>query len=363
MRPKSFEYFSISCGVSSKTERLIYSLPGYYICDFHPEGLVIASNPFSGELKLIDKNDVTLWSDRTAFAHHELIFTKDKKGFLTITSELVTFQNSIVRSDCVSKRDLNNKIVHEWCLKDHIEQLVKLGFKFKKKLFSKAAQFVGPDSEYEISHANSIDVIGPNSRSKSDPAFAEGNYLVNFYTPSMAVIILDKKMEKILWHKNMGKFRYGSNSYSVFGHDYQVTSDGHILAYFNKMKPSRKLYADSFANLFNINLGILYFYPVVPSFFSVLVEFDPYTDEIYWIYGDDPSEVFKADVNGVVLKFKDSFLYSDIPAGGRATERTFDGKKIWTFIPKIIDPKTQKPTLLIDFKPMPNDDFLKAHNL
>src|SRR3990167_4509160 len=85
LKPKSFEYFSVYCSILSKNSKYLYSLPNYHRCDFHPDGLVVASAPFSGELKLIDKNDVTLWSAKE-FVHHDLKFTNDLRGILAITS-------------------------------------------------------------------------------------------------------------------------------------------------------------------------------------------------------------------------------------------------------------------------------------
>lgn len=358
----SFKYFSSECKILTKEGTLVYSLPNYQRCDFHPDGLVIASTPFSGELRLIDVNDITLWS-ATEFVHHDLKFTNDKKSILAITSDLTEFQNSTVRSDCVSRRDLSNNVIRKWCLKDHLEELEQLGFRFEKKAIPRDHVITGLSADYEISHANSVYEIGPNSKSKIDPVFSEGNYIINLFVPSLALLILDKNMKNVVWHKKMSEFNYTNNTYSVFGHDYQVTSEGNILAYFNKMKPNHAIYSETFSNIFKINLGVLCCYKFASLFFSRLVEFDPYSDEIYWLYEDTPKESFKSIIHGTVSKLRNSYLYTDITNGGRATEITADGKKVWTYIPKAIDPKTKKPVALTDLRPLPNDSFLKSRSL
>lgn len=96
--------------------------------------------------------------------------------------------------------------------------------------------------------------------------------------------------------------------------------------------------------------------------YSQLIEFDPYTEKIYWHYLDDPNERFNSKILGSVKKLSNgNYLYSDITNGGRAFEITSGGKKLWSFE----NPVKNQQGLPMDFqsiRPL-SDLFLRSRKM
>ena len=125
---------------------------------------------------MTDANNNIIWTSNK-YVHHDLKFNSDEKSILVITSEVIKYKNLVVTSDCYSKRDLDKKKLSNWCAKDNIPELEKMGFNFKPKAFLNT--FTSEKVNYEISHANSIYEIPQNIGSDTNPAFQAGNYIIN----------------------------------------------------------------------------------------------------------------------------------------------------------------------------------------
>ncbi|MEQ1722249.1 MAG: hypothetical protein ABL930_03675 [Pseudobdellovibrio sp.] len=357
--PDEFHHFSYLCSIYNKDNKLVESIPNYVFCDYSSDGKTIASNPFKGELTLFNKNTEKVWTSKE-FIHHDVKFSTDEKTILLISSEIINYENAQVRSDCVSQRDLNNLIIHEWCLKDHITELSKLGFNMSKRPFKN--NFTGEKVAFEITHTNSIYEIPENVTSKNNAAFSKGNFIVNLYGRTGALIILDKQMKSILWSLNFFDFTLDNLKYSAHTHDIQVLSNGNILAYFNSFNYNLSALT-SFANeIFQINDRIFQYKKNQPH--SMLVEFDPIQKEIKWRYEDSPPEEFFSKTNGTVTKLDTNYVYSTLSAsGGEFIEINSEGKKLWSFQNTQVDAATGKPVILIKAKPLKSLDYLDAKNL
>lgn len=321
------------------------------LCDYSDDGKVLSSYPNANIIKMIDRNDELLWTSYEN-AHHDLKFTNDQKAILLITSELIEFQNKKVRSDCFSKRDLNNKIIHQWCLSDNLKNLEKLGFKFYPNKGDPFAINELINTEYEISHANSIYEIKKNDLSDKIEAFQEGNFLVNIFTPTYALLILDKDLKNILWSKDLSDLKYGFNRLKINTHDSQITSDGKIL---------------TFANFSKIQ-----YFSIIDDFFirndkpwldfkthSSLIKLDPVSDSIDWVYEATPPHNFISEFLGSVTQLKNNnYLFSDYTNGNAIYEVSTDGEIVW----KLVLPTKTKENIR-KTKPLYNTSFLKARGL
>lgn len=247
-----------------------------------------------------------------------------------------------VRSDCVSVRDVKNNILKHWCLSEHIDELRRLGIEYRT---SNKIPFFGIKQKddkdvYEISHFNSAYEIKKNQRSDKDNVFKAGNYIINDWGAENIIFVLDNQMKKVLWHKKLNFFNEGRSRLRV--HDVQVTDEGNILAYVNSVSVQAKKFNSSYTQL---------------------VEFDPYTDEIYWVFFDKPKENFFSKILGSVKKLDNgNYLYSDVTNGGRAFEITREGKKIWNFKNPIKD-ADGKPMVFQSIIPFKNMSFLRARNV
>lgn len=352
-----FEYFYANCSIFSKDGKIIFNTWGY-LCDYADDGKVLSSNTIKNYLALKDHNNQILWASAEN-AHHDLKFTADQKSFLLIHAEVINFRNQKVQSDCFSRRDLTNKILNKWCLSENIEALEKLGFQFEAK-FIRHVNRIGNlfDIEYEISHSNSIYEIEQNSLSEKHPAFQKGNYLIHLFKPSYALLIIDRDMKKILWHKNLSQFKYGLDQLQFETHDNQVTPDGKILMYVNMT------YIRDHFSLLNNNNYILKEKPFEMRDFnwnSSLVKYDPITEHLEWIFESDPIEKFKSGALGSVTILKNNnYLFSDITGNAAAYEVDQNRNIVWKFESPFISNATNK---IAKAKPMYNISFLKARGI
>ena len=382
---KAFKYFYIYCSIFDRDGKLIFSLNQNAKCAFHNDGSLLVTQPSQDKLELFDKNDLKLWSAHVN-AHHDLKFSKDGKRILLITSEVSSFNNLKIRSDCFSVRSLTNQPLHQWCLKDHLRELNNLGiriYKFGNDQDEGLTEIV--TTRLEISHANSIYEIEENARSSSDIAFKKGNFLVNLNLPICASLILDPKMKIILWSKNFCQQRRDMTFLEATIHDPQVTKDGNLLLYvnaFNKytmpyyqnlksFKNVNPVSADSdtadsafdIKNIFKINLKYWCCRPSQKEWYSRLMEIDPYTNAVYWSYKGKPPMSFKSPIVGSVTKLDNgNYLFSDITYGGHAFEITSNGKKTWGFTYPFRN-AAGLPLEIDQIKPLMDLSFLKARHL
>ncbi|MGZ3726930.1 MAG: hypothetical protein ACXWQQ_14090 [Pseudobdellovibrio sp.] len=295
-----FQYFLADCSVYNSKIELLYQHPGT-TCDIAEDGSLLSTDFNDQTLKLFDKNDNLIWQS-TEDVHHDIKFSKDQKSFLALSSDYMEFENETVRSDCFSKRDLNNKILFQWCLKDHLSELQKMGFDFKKEVNYTVLHDNRQPHKNEISHANSIYEIEDNAMASQNQAFQKGNFIVNIYGSSHALIIVDKEMKNILWADNLKKFNVKNEIYNLSSHDDQVLPNGNILSYANffikaQDVPSYRLAQDDRRT----------------DWSSQIIEWNPLTHDVVTIYNPFPEKNFQCLVLGSVQKLHNgNYLFSII---------------------------------------------------
>lgn len=316
---KEFRYFSADCSIYERSGKIVFHSPEDY-CDFANDGKLLSSVLDTNTLQLRDPNGTVLWTSNE-YAHHDLKFSRDGKSIIAITAESILLKNTRVKSDCFSKRDLTNKVIHRWCLGDNLPKLEELGFQFNP--------VVSDDPEYEtnkqiktrleISHANSIYEIPQNTLSGQNAAFAEGNFLVNIYSPSFALIILDREMKNVLWAKDLGKIPHEGKTLRLITHDTQVTEDGKILTYVNyfQKNPDSTGPSDFFRQV-------------------SLMKMDPVSGSIDWLFREKAErDDFKSLVHGTVEILKNGNLFysvvSDATNKSEVYEIAKDGGIVWSF--------------------------------
>lgn len=331
----SFNYFNIGCSLYGREGKLVYSQPGYANCDFSPEGLVLASEPAHNMITLFSQFNKIIWAIPEN-NHNSLKFSRDYKSFLVMTSEVINSNQKQVRSDCFSRRDLENHILAQWCVKDHLQELITLGFNLTET-------FIYPETKkavHEVIPVNSINEIQANKRSSSNAAFSPGNYVINLFSPSGAVFILDHDMKKILWSKKMYQFVTGEKNYFLSVDDVQVAPDGLILAFVSAQSSNLDRRA--------------------PAEHSKIIKFDPNTNEFKWVYLIKNAEDLDP-YNGSVTELRDAYVFVDNASGGRLFEINRKYKIFWTFVNPEIDPISKLPARINQLKLYKDSSFLKAH--
>ncbi|MGZ3691960.1 MAG: hypothetical protein ACXVAX_10680 [Pseudobdellovibrio sp.] len=369
----SFNYFYTDCTMYDKSGRVIYK-NSFFICDYHSNGSVIAADLSRSLVQFIDKNDNVLWS-LNKMAHHSVMFTPDEKKILMITEKNIELNSVLYRADCFESYNLQGALLHQWCMKDHLKELMAIGLTEFKAWDINWVKHTGPPLKYELSHSNSFYEIRKNARGENDPIFKTGNFIINLYGPSRLVLILDENLQKILWHKNLRRFQKNGIDYIVDAHDVQVTESGDILIYNNSMYYRAPLAVPSLLNLLNFNLGILYSYSKAiqgllntmnsesgKSLPSSLMIFDPYTDQIKWSYSSTPPDLFSSNQLGSVTELpgKHYLFNNNADNLSEAYEIDSEGKIYWHYLPKNPTAKTAR---FISIRPLTKPSFLKNRSL
>lgn len=331
----SFDYFYFSCSIFNSKGKLIFKAKsGYLLCAFRDDGSYFAAKAAEDKFTYFDARDEVIWT-ATDHIHHQIKLTPDNEKLLIISSELMDYKKQKLRSDCFSVRNFKNEKEHEWCLKDHLDELKKIGFKFGPEPSDTSTISPLIYAKDEIVHANSIYQIQENSLASLNPAFQKGNYLVNFWDNSGLVLVLDKNLEKILWHMN---------SRSIFKsgfHDLQLTPEGHLLFYLNQNPLDN-----------------------TKKFYSSLVEADALTFEKLWTYEKNPKEKFAAEFMGSIQVLPNgNILYSDTTNGGQAFEITKPGLEVWSFTNPERDYVSKIPIEVPEVRVFDHLNFLKAHQI
>jgi hypothetical protein len=221
----------VSCKIFDKAGNQLYKwLDTEELCLFLPDGGVISQTQLG--MKRFDNKNKILWS-QSGFFHHRLFLSKDGTKIFTLSAKAHNFLGKKIRTDTAVAIDFKTgKILAEFDIFDHFYELAtEEQFHFRRASYQNS--FFNYD--FETTHANSIYELPPNPLSKKNPAFSEGNLLIN---PGVVNIyfIVDKNLKSILWKKPYGKF-IRSN------HDVQLNSRGELVVYANDVITEREPYS------------------------------------------------------------------------------------------------------------------------
>ncbi|MGZ3724294.1 MAG: hypothetical protein ACXWQQ_00750 [Pseudobdellovibrio sp.] len=318
------------------------------MCDFANDGKMLIGSWKDSKVILKDKNDQVIWTVEDAVSH-DLRFSPDQNEILYIATEKAVQDGQDLRSDCFVKRDVSGREKARWCLSENLEKLKILGFKFPPhKLESSRNLMNRPDwagVSAEISHANSIQEIPDNTLAKNNSAFSKGNYLVNLYTPSMALLVLDREMKQILWSLDFSKVDYNGKKANLWTHDNQILPDGRLLNYVN-----------SFAD----------------SYDDEIMKNDRYSSIAQWNLNDDtgasfytasrPKDFRVAVLGSVAPLLNGGVIFTDITYNNSVVATDDKGLEIWRL--QVESPYTKKTKFKIHkVRPVYELGFLKARGL
>lgn len=366
------QHFSAHCSIYNKHGKLHFHFNNFYMCDFHPNGSLVAADPITDTLSYYDHNNQLLWTSREN-VHHDIKFSKDYKSILTINSEQIKINKKNVRGDCFIVRSLQNKIEKKWCLSENLKALNELGYDTaataRVRDHNKTPLFMQNE---ELSHANSFYEIPANARSALHPAFKEGNYIVNLFLPTCALLILDSELKNILWNLNLCPRYTTKNKLSILTHDPQITPNGNLLIYINYIthsilpteKTTKQLNFYNEKNNFFNNSQHFIFSPLMrwnlefpfnklARYFTSLHELDPNSFTDTWTYINRPNKYeFSSDLFGSVTKLENShYLYTDTTYSNSVIEIDKSGNKLMSVTLKDLpySLKSAKPFKLYDF--------------
>ncbi len=350
-KKSELKFFSVDCSIFSVNGPLVFNSNGV-LCDFAHDGKVVVGYTHKGKIVLKDKNDIDIWSVDEAVSH-EIIFSDDQKNILYISSEKMSFEGQDVRGDCFSKMDINGKRLARWCVSENTERLKELGFKISLrrlrpplKYLKKKKLYLWKELENEISHANSIFELPENPLAEQNKAFSKGNYLVNLYLPSLALLILDRDMKNILWYSNLSEIVLNNEKLRIHTHDNQLLADGQILTFANStVKKDTASRAEP------------------DDWHSRLILWNPLTATSRTVYKAKNPRDFRTELYGSVAPAPNGdFLFTDITKDNFVVLIDSNGQEKWR--KNIIDSYSQATEHKIHkVRPIYNLDFLKSRNL
>lgn len=203
------------CTILNFKGEVLKQFPGA-ICAFLPDGRFVSGT--TSELAMYDASEKKLWAIPGHF-HHQVNLSQDKKTILALSSLSEFKDKKMIRKDRFLRISLEGKI-----LGDSNSGVLFSHFAIDKGVsgvnFKNAGAKEGP--VLEGSHFNSIHEIPSNKLAQSNPAFREGNVIVN--DVSAGVFIFSKDLSKPLFmHRH---------KLPIYTHDTQVNEKGNLI-YFN----------------------------------------------------------------------------------------------------------------------------------
>ena len=332
-----FEKDKVQDGYTLIKGCIVYELDGHKIarfpgdlCEFFPEGEIIASLAEHDKLLFYNINKEVLWKIQMP-AHHDITIASDQTIYV-LSFENHDFFGRKVRFDSFYQLNKKGEVQRKWDAFDHLEEIfdalknssrIKLGFngecadlkRFLDEqpellffpLVTDSSYRVFPNTymwqaDYEITHINTLRELPPNPLEKIDPRFKAGNLLLSFNNYG-TIAILDSSSFEILWTYSI--------EYAVGLHDPDMLPNGNILMYINSSWPDEE--------------PSTYF-----SDHSIVREIRPLTSEVVWEYIADPPTSFRSpEMCGVQRLPNGNTLVTDNTNGGRIFELTPSKEIVW----------------------------------
>ena len=246
-----------------------------------PNGDLLAIFEGHGMVK-VDKDSNILWVIHDK-CHHDLDFD-DEGNIYTLTRESVSMaeinDHQPITGDFISVYSGNGEFIRKVPILDA----------FLNSSF--ASLLACMPTSGDVLHTNSIQVLDGSLRNLSSH-YEKGNVLISMRHTN-AIAILDMTTQKIVWTMT-GQW--------MQQHDAKLLINGNILLFDNKGCQSR----------------------------SKVIEFDPMTQEIAWVYRNSPNNPLYSSTSGCCQRLPNGNTLISESNAGTAIELTRDLKKVWIF--------------------------------
>ncbi len=332
------------------------------LIDMH--GKVLAKFPFGLTHVLPDGNmlgvgygevvkfnaDLDILMHAFAAPHHEI--TTDENGAIYLLSrESHKFMGLNMYFDMLKIYSPTGDLIYEWHVFDHLKEVVSIVSKSAtlsnlhnpydphkgvEEYFAQDPEKffwhlipVNPDTSFDFTHLNSIQVLPENAVSKKIPAFKKGNLLISL-NPYSCYGIIDTGTGKIEWAGYLHE--------RTTLHTPLLTSAGTILVYQNSTD-STSLWTDK-----KHDDCLPYLYKKIPpqnpapapesrNWVSIN-EYDPVTNTMVWEYTATPKESLKAPGLGNAQRLPNGNTLVCVATpdkGGLIFEVTPDKEIVWSY--------------------------------
>ena len=234
-----------------------------------------------GLIKL-DKDSNLIWAN-PAHIHHDLFV--DENGFIhTLSREAKVIPRlhpvELVLEDFIIVLDPDGKIVKKVSVLEAFERSPYASFLTKMERFG------------DVLHTNTIEIFDGSQGARSS-VFAKGNVLISSPTTNV-IAIIDMETESVVW---------ALSGLWAGQHQPTLLANGNMLLFDNEG-----------------HFGM-----------SKVVEFDPLTQEIRWLFGGDEVNNFSSPICGSNQRLPNGNTLITETTSGRAFEVTEDLDIVWTY--------------------------------
>lgn len=233
----------------------------------------------------VDRNSNLIW-ERLGGEHHDLDVTDDGRIFvLTRRAHMIERINEFapILEDFVAVLDSDGRLLKE----------VSILEAFENSNFAGSPPARGYVPRGDIYHTNAVEVLD-GSLADRIPAFAKGNVLLSMRSLS-TIAVLDMNAGEIVWV---------ASDLWLAQHDPKILDNGNILVFDNRGAKGE----------------------------SRVVEFDPATREMVWVYAGDRSNSFFTQMCGANHRLENGNTLITESDFGRAFEVTPGGEIVWEFV-------------------------------
>ena len=255
-----------------------------------PNGDLLAIYEGIGMIK-VDKDSNLIWASRSnKKAHHDLE-VNDNGTIYVLTREwkqLPEISQKRVMDEYITLVAPDGTEVKHFSL---IDMIAKSEYRslLERKIVRNGG-FYG-----HILHANTIEVL-EGLKGTSSGLFRRGNVLVSILMLDL-VCVFDLEKQIMVWAMGGGMW--------AKQHQPTLLPGGHMLLFDNKYVNGKQ---------------------------SRVIEFDPFTQEILWQYGNKPEEQFYSETCGSCQRLPNGNTLITVTDSGEAQEVTDKGKIVWHYI-------------------------------
>lgn len=249
------------------------------LCD---NGDLLAIFNWFGLIKL-DRDSNLLWS-HAGRSHHDLFVTRDGSIYTLDTEHRM--MPEINEEDPVA-----DNFITVLSSDGEVLRRISILEAFRRSDYAPMLDHVG--SHRDVLHTNTIEVFDGRLEHRS-PAFKEGNVLLSFRELD-AIAVVDMEAEEVVWALWGGWRRQ---------HQPTILPNGRMLLFDNLAGEGA----------------------------SEVVEFDPFTQEIFWSYGGDAATGFFTEACGRNQRLPNGNTLITESDSGRAFEVTPDKIVIWEYV-------------------------------
>jgi len=233
----------------------------------------------------LDRDSNILWTHQ-GNQHHDLKVADDGRIFvLSREANIVRWLNKSdpILEDFLTIMDADGNVLRRFSLLNAL----------KKSRFSNVVKASGMDKRGDIFHTNAVEILD-GSLADRIPAFKAGNVLTSFRNID-TIAVVDMELEEVVW------MQFGL---WLAQHDPTPLPNGNLLVFDNRGHHGQ----------------------------SKVVEYDPTSMDVAWLYAGDRDNVFFSGAGGANQRLANGNTLITETDYGRAFEVTPSGEIVWEYL-------------------------------